>query len=187
MKLFTPSEISNKYEYFCDMDGVLTDFNHQFKKCFRKFFPLCINEESNAIYDAFYKHLTKLTMDKELAGNIIKAHIDNIDFWQNLNWLPGACELWDIIKSRKTRILSSPGVFTNAELGKRKWCHNYLRISGYRVIIQKEKQEYSGKNKVLIDDYYYNIIKWQECGGIGILHTSVDNTIEQLKILNQIK
>lgn len=50
-----------------------------------------------------------------------------------------------------------------------------------------------GKNKaqwlhvypgaVLIDDYQRNITMWNEAGGIGILHTSVDSTLDKLKEL----
>lgn len=34
---------------------------------------------------------------------------------------------------------------------------------------------------VLIDDYPRNINMWSDAGGIGILHTSVDDTLVQLK------
>jgi hypothetical protein len=40
-----------------------------------------------------------------------------------------------------------------------------------------------GTPNILIDDFGYNIKKWQSAGGIGIQHTngSVGNTINQLK------
>ena len=39
------------------------------------------------------------------------------------------------------------------------------------------------KGSVLIDDRQKNIDAWIEAGGIGILHTSAANTINQLKAL----
>jgi hypothetical protein len=47
----------------------------------------------------------------------------------------------------------------------------------------KFKQEFSGKNRILIDDRADTITNWNAQGGIGILHTSADNTIKQLKQL----
>jgi hypothetical protein len=45
------------------------------------------------------------------------------------------------------------------------------------------KQNYSGKNKILIDDRPDNIEQWRSKGGIGILHTSAQDTIKQLQNL----
>ena len=53
------------------------------------------------------------------------------------------------------------------------------------------RDRYSGSQKaafaiegaVLIDDREKNINAWVEAGGIGILHTSAANTIDQLKAL----
>ena len=41
------------------------------------------------------------------------------------------------------------------------------------------------KNNVLIDDRPKNIEAWEAAGGIGIIHTSAKNTIEQLKKLRK--
>jgi hypothetical protein len=47
----------------------------------------------------------------------------------------------------------------------------------------KFKHEFSGKNRILIDDRADTIENWNAKGGIGILHTSANNTIKQLKQL----
>ena len=47
----------------------------------------------------------------------------------------------------------------------------------------KFKAEYSGKNRILIDDRADTIEAWRSNGGIGILHTSANDTIKQLKDL----
>ncbi len=47
----------------------------------------------------------------------------------------------------------------------------------------EQKQEFANPNAILIDDRPSNIEQWRAKGGIGILHTSADETIEQLKKL----
>ena len=42
------------------------------------------------------------------------------------------------------------------------------------------KAAFAHKKAVLIDDRDKNIDCWVEAGGIGILHTTADNTIKQL-------
>jgi hypothetical protein len=45
------------------------------------------------------------------------------------------------------------------------------------------KKNYAEPNHILIDDRLSNIEQWRAAGGIGILHTSSDETITQLKKL----
>jgi hypothetical protein len=45
----------------------------------------------------------------------------------------------------------------------------------------KNKQKYAAPNHVLIDDRKDIIERWEEAGGVGILHTSTKNTIECLR------
>jgi hypothetical protein len=42
------------------------------------------------------------------------------------------------------------------------------------------KQKYSNKNSILIDDRKSNIDQWIEKGGIGILHENTEKTINEL-------
>ena len=46
-----------------------------------------------------------------------------------------------------------------------------------------QKGAFAEKGSVLIDDRQVNIDAWEANGGIGILHTSAENTINQLKAL----
>ena len=43
------------------------------------------------------------------------------------------------------------------------------------------KQDYAAPNAILIDDTVSNIEQWIEQGGIGILHTSWQKTIDEFK------
>ena len=46
-----------------------------------------------------------------------------------------------------------------------------------------KKQNYAKGNRILIDDRPDNIAQWKSQGGIGILHTSAQDTIKQLQNL----
>ena len=63
-----------------------------------------------------------------------------------------------------------------------------LGISGSKVnlVKRREKQNFAkvgGMPTILIDDYEKNIRQFRARGGIGILHTSTSNTINELKKL----
>ena len=54
------------------------------------------------------------------------------------------------------------------------------------LVMRSQKQKYAmsgGKSNVLIDDYIKNIKEWEAKGGIGIHHTDVSKTINELKKL----
>ena len=57
-------------------------------------------------------------------------------------------------------------------------------ISPYWIIIPtfkgSQKAAFAHKKAVLIDDRQRNIDVWVEAGGIGILHKTADETIEEL-------
>ena len=58
-----------------------------------------------------------------------------------------------------------------------------LNVPDNRVIFVTDgvdKKQESGPNKILIDDSQKNINSWKSAGGIGILHTSNEDTIKQL-------
>ena len=51
------------------------------------------------------------------------------------------------------------------------------------IFLVKGDNVYAQKKNVLIDDRPKNIEAWEAAGGIGILHTSAADTIDQLKKL----
>ena len=63
------------------------------------------------------------------------------------------------------------------------WIKNNL--PGTKLILSKRenKKDYSNRNHILIDDREDTIREWNSKGGIGILFTSTDDTVEQLKKL----
>ena len=67
--------------------------------------------------------------------------------------------------------------------GKIKWVEQ--NIPGTPLLLKSAelKQLYASSNSILIDDRADNIQRWNEAGGIGILHTSAADSIQQLKDL----
>ena len=146
---------------YCDMDGVLVDFD-------KGYFDLTGKKASfDTPKDEFWEPITK-------AGAA---------FWIKLKWMPDGHELWDYIKKYNPELLSAPSREEASKMGKRIWVKREL--PGTKLILKKAelKQQLATPDAILIDDREDNIQRWNEAGGIGIHHTSAKNTIKQLQKL----
>jgi len=154
----------SQYEIFCDMDGVLCDFVAQWKKIYK--------EDPNT---------TRHRIGKPEFDVILDAA--DRQFWNTMKWMPGADIMWKLISRYGAKILSSPADSTASTDGKTDWVKQ--RMPGTELIFRKSynKQEFSGPNKILIDDLKRNIDQWIAKGGIGILHTSPQKTMAELEKL----
>ena len=150
------------YKIYCDMDGVLVDF------------------------EGGYEKLTGI----DLKGEFKKGDdfwdpikVAGVGFWAGLKWMPDGQKLWDYIKPLKPEILSAPSREESSRIGKAVWVK--YKLPGTKLILRyaKQKQQLATPESILIDDRQINIDQWEAAGGIGILHTSTDNTISQLKKL----
>jgi hypothetical protein len=152
-----------KYTIYCDMDGVLVDF------------------------DKGYKDLTGITSKEadakgpEFFWEPIKQ--EGAKYWIKLKWMPDGKQLWDYIKKYNPSLLSAPSKEESSKIGKRIWVKNNLPNVKLYLKPASQKSQFSSKNKILIDDRESNIEQWREKGGIGIFHTSASDTIKQLKEL----
>jgi hypothetical protein len=154
-----------QYQIYCDMDGVLCNFDKRFKS---------LNPEK--LSAAQYQ--TKYGVEK--FWDLID--IDNkIKFWVGIEWMPDGKELWDYISKYNPTLLSSPSKNPASRLGKRLWVKNNLPGTLLILASSEKKQNYSNKSHILIDDRPDNISQWRSQGGIGILHTDTQNTIKQLQ------
>ena len=118
------------------------------------------------------------------------AKINQIkNFWVNLEWMPGAKRLYQFIARYDPHVLSAySGKDPNSKNGKLKWLakHTKFKKRNINLVLRSQKQKYAtanGKPNVLIDDYIKNINEWEAKGGIGVHHTSVSKTINELKKL----
>jgi len=146
------------------MDSVLTDWN-----------------EATARLDPNFNNI--LT-NKERWG---KIDAEGVKFWSNMKWLKDGRKLWDYIKDKNVRILSSPGKNEKIGIqGKRDWLRKNISpvVARFAIIVSKDKKKnYSNRNSILIDDRKENIKGWISKGGIGILHKNTTQTIKELKEL----
>ena len=156
-------EEETQYTIYCDMDSVLVDFD----RGYQELTGMTTQQADTSGVEAFWDPLTK-------AG---------AKFWITLNWMPDGKQLWDYIKKYNPILLSAPSREESSKLGKRVWVKREL--PGTKLILRyaSQKQEYASPTSILIDDRQKNIDQWEAAGGIGILHTSTANTIEQLKKL----
>ena len=162
--------IKPKYIIFCDMDGVLVDFDKGYEDMTGKHTKHVDLQTSND----FWNNLTQSLKNKGLT---------EYDYWVNLPWMSDGQILWNYIKPYKPYVLTAPSIDPGSKQGKREWVQ---RLDGMKNIYFKParfKHELSGKNRILIDDRADTIDRWNAEGGIGILHTSAANTIKQLKKL----
>ena len=154
--------MEKKLKIFCDMDGVLVDF-------IRGYYELTGRDITGAYHT-----------DKKFWEPIDKA---GYQFWVNLNWTSDGKELWDYIKKYNPELLSSPSIQNDSRVGKHNWVKKEL--PGVHLILRSadKKSEFATPDSILIDDRPSNVEQWISAGGIGILHTSAKDTIEQLKKL----
>ena len=150
------------YKIYCDMDGVLADF------------------------ESGYEELTGIDLRGEFQkGDDFWDPISEkgVGFWAGLKWMPDGQELWDYLKPYKPDLLSAPSREQSSRIGKHVWVKH--KIPGTKLILRyaKQKQELATPESILIDDRQVNIDQWEAAGGIGILHTSTANTIQQLQKL----
>jgi len=153
-----------KYTLYCDMDGVLCDFEKRF-------------EDLTGLSPNTYK-------DKHGLNEFWKViDKDGVRFWAGMSWMPDGEQLYNYIKPNLYSLLSSPSFDNSSRLGKRLWVKNKIPLTKLILAARKNKQDYSEENAILIDDLKPTIDEWNAKGGIGILHTSAESTIKQLKEL----
>jgi hypothetical protein len=183
-KLFLES--TDSVRIFCDLDGVLVDFNRGFAE---------LPENTEKLSPGEY--------EEEHGKNSIWPLIDKYgeEYWSELYWKGDGRELWDYLEEYKPAILSSPSRNPLSISGKAKWVKLNLRINDKpvtkladytgdnRLIIMQQKHLFAkSANDILIDDTQSKIDKWTEAGGTGILHNDSTDTIKVLeKILERLR
>lgn len=155
----------SKYTLYCDMDGVLADFENRFE------------QYSDGLTTDEYRDKFGINAFWKLIDD------EGVGFWVGIPWMPDGKELFDYIKPNLYSLLSAPSYDNSSRLGKRLWVKN--KVPGTKLILAsaKNKQNYSEEGAILIDDRADTIREWDSQGGIGILHTSAANTIQKLKQL----
>jgi hypothetical protein len=136
---------------YVDMDGVLTDFERQYK-------------------DAGGKSLKDI--DWELT--------DTTDFWKDMPWKKDGKALWKALSPFDPIILSAPTKDQNCRVGKREWVRRELG-EHTRLILDPMKWKYASPVAVLVDDMTKNTAAWETYGGIAIKHESTGKTLKDFR------
>mgnify|MGYP001096855941 CR=1 FL=1 len=151
---------NSQYKIYCDLDGVLADFERGVKKLTGK-----------------YPH----EQSKKDMWNAIYS-IPN--FFQTLDWIPEGRNLWNYIKGWNPTILTGLPASENGAQQKQLWCAEHLGRNVPVIVCRSaDKQRYAEPNAILIDDRNDNIAQWKAQGGIGILHRTWPKTLNQLQKL----
>jgi hypothetical protein len=159
------TRIPSGFVIYCDMDGVLCDFEDRFKE----FTGMSCREYEN-------KYGTKAFWDA--IGK------EGVEYWSKMPWMDDGKELWNYIAKYNPIMLSAPSWDPSSKIGKYEWVKENLTPDTKVILVnKKDKQLYAGENKILIDDRTDNISDWKNAGGIGILHKTATQTINELKKL----
>jgi len=168
---------TKKFRLYCDMDGVLCNFDEQFMSMLKnrdyggKHYR---SEELEGIS-------TPSDFESKFGGPEFWKFIDEIcgkKFWAEMEFTPGGRELWSTISRYDATLLTAPSRNMISRIGKRSWAKSHLVPSPQSIIFKYSayKQEVAqedvknGLEPILIDDRREIIDRWQDAGGIGIHH-----------------
>jgi hypothetical protein len=156
------------YKIYCDMDGVLTDFEERFEH----FSGMKPKEYENKFGTPAFWELIDVKV--------------GIKFWAGMKFMPQGQQLWDFIKPYQPDLLTSPSRDNGSRLGKNIWVKNHLNPKPKTIFAYSaDKQRYANENSILIDDKKSNIEQWASKGGIAIRckDGDVNSVIDKLKEL----
>ena len=170
------------YQIYCDMDGVLTDYEKRFIQLLRKeghkyYSKDLINQVTRP------KHFAKLEGEDELE-NFTDNHI-GLEFWTGMDWMPNGRKLWNFIQPYGPIILTSPSKNNTSRLGKRLWIKdNLVPAPPVEFRFGEAKSDFANQKAILIDDKPSNLEAFASKGGIALEVkdgeiTSVINKLKQ--------
>lgn len=158
-------------KFFCDMDGVLCDFDYTAHQIL-----------GNQIKDNW-------------VTNEQLVEIGTEEFWANLPWTPFGKALWAKISPFNPFLLSAYNkkIMRQTINGKLTWIEQEiptLPAAQIRLVVREDKQRFAkeldGTPNILIDDYPQNISEWNNAGGFGYLINPQDNPETILKTIDRI-
>jgi len=164
--LLEESDFMPKYQIYCDMDGVLTDFEKRFVTLLQQEGPKYYSKATIAQVTR-PKHFDKLEGTEEF-WKFIDQYI-GLEFWSEMPWMPQGQVLWDFIQPYGPKLLTSPSEDNTSRLGKRLWVRNHLSPAP-EVIFRfgDAKSDFANENSILIDDKPSNLVAFASKGGIAI-------------------
>jgi len=181
--LLEESDFIPKYQIYCDMDGVLTDFEKRFVTLLQQEGPKYYSKATIAQVTR-PKHFDKLEGTEEF-WKFIDQYI-GLEFWSEMEWMPNGRELWNFIQPYGPKLLTSPSEDNTSRLGKRLWVKENL-VPAPEVLFRfgDAKSDFANENAILIDDKPSNLAAFSAKGGIAIevKDGEIQSVISKLKQL----
>ena len=185
--LFEEEHDVSKLRLYCDMDGVLCNFDQRFD-------------------DLFGKQPSEVESEKGTPYFWGMIHRVGKKFWSRMDWTPHGQELWTAISEHKPTLLTAPpkkqGDFSQLDPvtmeGKQEWADMNLSPApaGITFKASKDKQQVAeqdvanGLTPILIDDRKDIIDRWKAAGGIGLnvpKNGNPSEAIERIKKLYKVE
>jgi len=178
------NEQEGQYQIYCDMDGVLVDFVAGTVEHITKRLQAGKAEELKELIGRDYVteediHINSANRNRDVRNYMYKELEHNAKFWENLPWMADGKELWNFISQFNPYILTAPMGY-GSEIGKQAWIDTHLRPAPSKIFMSHDKFKWAAAKHILIDDFTKNTIPWEKEGGIAILHTDANKTIEKL-------
>lgn len=181
--LLEESDFMPKYQIYCDMDGVLTDFETRFVTLLQQEGPKYYSKATIAQVTR-PKHFDKLEGTEEF-WKFIDQHIGT-EFWSEMEWMPNGKALWNFIQPYGPKLLTSPSEHNTSRLGKRLWVRENL-VPAPEVLFRfgDAKSDFANENAILIDDKPSNLEAFASKGGIAleVKDGEIQSVINKLKKL----
>ncbi len=147
-------------QIYCDMDGVLADF------------------------DAHYLRIFGYTPIRP-GGADWKAVRAQLGFYATIPPMPYLDALWERLCPHNPIVLTGiPSNVPEAEANKREWIARHLPPRTHVICCRSaDKATYCKPGDLLIDDYPRYKQRWLDAGGVWITHVSAQSTCAQLTAL----
>ena len=187
--LLEESDFIPKYQIYCDMDGVLTDFEKRFVTLLQQEGPKYYSKAVIAQVTR-PKHFEKLEGQEEF-WRFIDQYI-GLEFWSEMEWMPNGKVLWEFIQPYNPTILTSPSEDNTSRLGKRLWVKNHIaeiydtfQAPPVEFRFGEAKSDFANENAILIDDKPSNLEAFASKGGIAleVKDGEIQSVINKLKEL----
>lgn len=155
---------------YLDQDGVVADFPHTARQLFGEKWEEELEKDNwgkFANYPSFYSFLPLMPSALELYHGCVEI-IGDKNQVQILTALPNR----------------AMHIFPHAAQHKIKWAEDKidpdLRVR-FGPFAQHKQFHFKHPKDVLVDDMPLNIQQWQDAGGFGILYTSAEQTLKELR------
>lgn len=155
----------NSFKLFLDCDGVLADFDRHAETVFK-------------MHPREFEDLH----GQEKFWSVLK---ETEEFFFNIPLMSEAMYLWNSVKHLDPHILTGVPTGGWAEDQKIRWANKHFKTDKVITCKSRNKRDHMVPNvtNIIIDDWPRHKGRWEETGGIFIVHTSVENSLNELRKL----